>query len=311
MRHWCLGMRYVHVEGLPPVSAVGLGTMGFGNRRMDATTAESIVRRALELGVTHFDTAEGYGFGRSERLLGGALSGRVEDVVVTTKYFPALPFQANTRRHAERSRSRLGLDRLPLFLLHMPNPLFPQRVTMRGIRQLQDRGVIVAAGVSNHSLAQWRGAEAALGRAVVANQVHFSLVHPQPRRALVPWAQSQGRLVVTATPLAQGLLSGRYGDDERLPAPLRRSGALGMLLADIAASHGATPGQIALAWLIHHPQVVVIPGASTVAQVEANVAAADLDLTDSEQAALSETASRLAPLGGLRIARIARRLRRT
>jgi aryl-alcohol dehydrogenase-like predicted oxidoreductase len=110
---------------------------------MNAGKAEALVRRGLDVGMTHFDTAEGYGFGRSERLLGLALAGRGEEVVVTTKYFPAFPLPRNTRRHAERSRSRLGLARIPLFLLHMPNPLFPQRITMHGIRQLQDRGVIL------------------------------------------------------------------------------------------------------------------------------------------------------------------------
>jgi aryl-alcohol dehydrogenase-like predicted oxidoreductase len=116
---------------------------------------------------------------------------------------------------------------------------------------------------------------------------------------------------VTATPLAAGLLSGRYGDDERLPEHLRATGTLGRLLANIAGSHGATPGQAALAWLIHHPQVVVIPGASTVAQVEANAAAADLELTETEHTALTETSLRFPSMGGLRIARIARRLRPT
>jgi aryl-alcohol dehydrogenase-like predicted oxidoreductase len=89
--------------------------MGFGSRSMNAGKAEALVRLGLDVGMTHFDTAEGYGFGRSERLLG--LAGRGEEVVVTTKYFPAFPLPRNTRRHAERSRSRLGLARIPLFLL--------------------------------------------------------------------------------------------------------------------------------------------------------------------------------------------------
>jgi len=157
-------MQHVTVDGLPPVSKVGLGTMRFGERGFDPAVARAIIRRALELGVTHFDTAEAYGWGRSERLLGEALdAGEASAVVVTSKYAPLLPLPAVIGRRARTSRSRLGVPEIPLYLLHMPNPLVPRRVIMRGFRQARDAGVIGSAGVSNHSLRQWQAAEAALG----------------------------------------------------------------------------------------------------------------------------------------------------
>jgi aryl-alcohol dehydrogenase-like predicted oxidoreductase len=309
VRHNGLMMRYVKLNELPPVSKIGLGTLGFGDRSQDPAIAQAIVQRALELGVTHFDTAEGYGFGRSERLLGSALGDRRDEVVVTTKFFPLMPLPSMTRRHARASRQRLGVSRIALYLLHMPNPLLPHRAIMRGLREAQDEGVVGAVGVSNYGLGGWRSAEAALGRPVVANQVHFSLVHPQPARDLVPWAREHGRLLVTASPLAMGLLSGRYGDDDRLPEQLRQTGPLLTLLSDVATSHGATPVQVALAWLIHFEPVVAIPGASSVAQLESNAAAAEIHLTDAEHSALTEMAERVRPLNPVRIALARRRVR--
>src|ERR1700685_2859954 len=155
-------MQYVTVDGLPPVSKVGLGTMRFGERGFDAAVARAIIRRALELGVTHFDTAEAYGWGRSERLVGEPLAaGEASAVVVTSKYAPLLPLPAVIGRRARTSRSRLGVPEIPLYLLHMPNPLVPRRVIMRGFRQARDAGVIGSGGSSKHSPRPWEGGEGA------------------------------------------------------------------------------------------------------------------------------------------------------
>jgi aryl-alcohol dehydrogenase-like predicted oxidoreductase len=304
-------MQYVTADGLPPVSKVGLGTMRFGEKTFDPRLARDLVRRALELGITHFDTAEAYGWGRSERLLGEALAAEgVTDAVVTSKYGPLLPLPAVIERHARASRSRLALAQIPLYLLHMPNPLFPRRVIMRGFGRAQQAGVIDAAGVSNHSLAQWQAAEAALGHPVAANEILLNLLHRGPLDDLVPWAARHRRLIITASPLGQGMLTGRYGHDHppaglpwsrrlalrhsALPptqANLRRLAPLLDQLRAIAGRHAATPAAVALAWAISHDPVVVIPGASSISQLEANAAAADLTLTADERAALTATAS--------------------
>jgi aryl-alcohol dehydrogenase-like predicted oxidoreductase len=304
-------VQYLTVDGLPPVSKVGLGTIRFGEKGFDPATARAIIRRALELGVTHFDTAEAYGWGRGERLLGETLAAEnVTDIVVTSKYAPLLPLPPVIARQARASRARLECPQIPLYLLHSPNPLVPRRVIMRGFRQVRETGVIRSAGVSNHSLRQWQAAEAALGAPLAANEVLFNLLHRGALDDLVPWAAEHRRLVIAASPLGVGMLTGRY-DSAHPPASLtwvrrltlrhaalpptpenlRRLEPLLEALRAAAVRHGATPAAIALAWTIGHVPVVVIPGASSVAQLEANAAAADITLSRDEQQALTAAAS--------------------
>ncbi|SNS73537.1 Predicted oxidoreductase [Geodermatophilus saharensis] len=310
-------MRSLDVDGLGRVSRIGLGTWQFGSREWGygegyATgAARQIVRRALELGVTLFDTAEVYGLGRSERILGEALGDQRHDVVVATKLFPVAPFPPVVRNRLEGSARRLGLQRVPLYQVHQPNPVVPDSVTMPGLRTLLDEGRIGAVGVSNYSLQRWRSADAALGRPVISNQVHFSLARPAPLADLVPFAEREGRLVIAYSPLAQGLLGGRYGPDHRPGGVraanplfgtenLRRAQPLLDTLRQVADAHGVRPGTVALAWLVALPQVVVIPGASSVEQVEANAAAGELELRADEVAALTAAARAFTPVSAVR-----------
>jgi aryl-alcohol dehydrogenase-like predicted oxidoreductase len=310
-------MRFLEVEDLGQVSRVGLGTWQFGSREWGygadyaAGPARDIVHRALELGVTLFDTAEVYGFGRSERILGEALGDARGSVVVASKVFPVAPFPAVIRNRFEGSARRLHLDRIPLYQVHQPNPVVPDSVTMTGMGELLREGRIGAVGVSNYSLARWQAADAALGRPVVSNQVQFSLAHPGPLEDLVPFAEREGRMVMAYSPLAQGLLGGRYSAEHRPGGVramnplfgtenLRRAEPLLTLLREVAATHDAKPAQVALAWLLGLPQVVVIPGASSVEQLESNVAAADLELSATEQADLTVAARAFSPVSSAR-----------
>ncbi len=294
---------------------MGLGTWQFGSREWGygegyaSRTAAEIVTRARELGVTLFDTAEIYGFGRSERILGQALGADRDEVVVASKVFPVAPFPPVVRARARRSAGRLGLDRIPLYQVHQPNPVVPDSVIMPGMRSLLEEGGIGAVGVSNYSLARWRKADAALGRPVVSNQVELSLARPAALRDLVPFAEREQRLVIAYSPLAQGLLGGRYSLDHRPGGiraanplfgteNLRRATPLLDALRDIAAAHQASPAQVALAWLLGLPQVVVIPGASSVEQLESNVAAAELELDASSHTALTGLAEAFRPVSG-------------
>ncbi len=305
-------MQHLDVPGLGPVSRIGLGTWQFGSREWgygDAYAegaARDIVRRALDLGITLFDTAEVYGFGRSERILGEALGERRHDVVLASKLFPVAPFPPVVRNRAQASAARLGVGRIPLYQVHQPNPVVPDSVTMPGLRDLQDRGTIGAVGVSNYSLARWQRADAALGRPVVSNQVQFSLAHAGPLDDLVPFAEREGRMVIAWSPLAQGLLGGRYSAENRPGGVraanplfgtenLRRAEPLLATLRRVAAAHDAKPAQVALAWLVAQPRTVVIPGASSVEQLESNAAAADLDLTPDEVAELTAAARAFRP----------------
>jgi aryl-alcohol dehydrogenase-like predicted oxidoreductase len=205
----------------------------------------------------------------------------------------------------------LRLKAIPLYQVHQPNPVVPDSVIMRGMRTLLDDGRIGAVGVSNYSLARWLKADAALGRPVVSNQVQFSLAHAGPLKDLVPFAEQHNRIVIAYSPLAQGLLGGKYtidnhpGGVRRLnplfgPENLRRAEPLLDTLREVADAHQVKPAQAALAWLLSLPQVVVIPGASSVEQLEFNVAAADLELNPDSAAALTAAAAAFTPISALR-----------
>src|SRR5829696_8559838 len=155
-------MEYLDVDGLGPVSRIGLGTWQFGSREWGYgdnyadRAALDIVRRARELGITLFDTAEIYGFGRSERILGAALGHERDEVVVASKVFPIMPFPPVVRQRWSGSARRLGLSRIPLYQVHQPNPVVRDSVIMPAFQQLLAEGAIGAAGVSNYSLERWQ-----------------------------------------------------------------------------------------------------------------------------------------------------------
>ncbi len=309
-------MRYLDIDTSRKISKIGLGTWQFGSREWGYGTpyaereADAIVRRAVELGVTLFDTAEIYGFGRSERILGQALGAHRDSVFLATKLFPVLPLAPVVEQRAVASAGRLGTSRLDLYQVHQPNPLVRDRATMRGMRALQQVGLVREVGVSNYSLARWRAAEGALGSRVLSNQVCYSLADRRPERDLLPYARERGRVVIAYSPLAQGLLSGRYDRAHRpangvrranplfLPENLERAGDLIATLREVAREHSATPAQVALAWVIRHPAVTAIPGASSVAQLESNAAAADIGLTDEQYRVLQDASARFRPVTG-------------
>src|SRR6516162_9109755 len=309
-------MRYRDIGTTRKISKIGLGTWQFGSRdwgygeRYADQVADAIVRRALEVGITLFDTAEIYGFGRSERILGRALASRRESAFLATKILPVVPVAPVVEQRAVASANRLGVSRLDLYQVHQPNPVVRDGTIMRGMRALQRVGLVGEVGVSNYSLERWRAAEAALGARVLSNQVRYSLVARSPEQGLIPFAESQDRIVIAYSPLGQGLLSGRYHRDSRpanrvrtasplfLPDNLERAADLIAALREVASAHSATPAQIALAWAIRRPAVVAIPGASSVEQVESNAAAAEIDLTDDECQALEAASDRFRPVGG-------------
>jgi aryl-alcohol dehydrogenase-like predicted oxidoreductase len=303
-------VRYLEACGLR-VSAIGLGAWQFGSpewgwgAQFGPAEALAVVGRARALGITLIDTAELYGGGESERLLGRALADPAarQSVVLASKVTPTWPTRERVAAAARGSLARLGTDQLDLYQVHWPNPLVPQRSTMAGMRTLQAGGLVGQVGVSNYGARRWRAAEAALGGPIVSNQVRYSLLTRRPERELLPHAAAAGRLIVAYSPLAQGVLAAKYTADT---APggarsrnllfsaenLRRAEPVLAALRELARAHQATPAQVALAWVIAHPGVVAIPGAKSVAQVEANAAAADLRLAPDELAHLTAAADR-------------------
>ena len=308
-------MRYVEVAG-EKVSAVGLGAWQFGSKEWGYGShyaehdAIDIVHRALDLGVNLIDTAEMYGLGRSERIVGRAIADRRAEVFLASKVLPILPLRGVVARRAAGSARRLGVAQMDLYQLHWPNPLVSLTEQMAAMRNLQRSGVIRHIGVSNYSLERWKAAEGALGGPVLSNQVRFNLVDRRPLKGLTEWAAANDRVVIAYSPLAQGLLSARYDAEHRptamrarsaafLPENLERARLLLDALREIASCHDATPAQVALAWIIGHPNVVAIPGASTVAQLQRNAEATDLDLTDDDEHRLMDAAEAYHPLHGV------------
>lgn len=304
-------MRYLRVENTKRISKIGLGTLQFGSmawgygESYDQRESLAIVRRALELGVTLFDTAEIYSAGRSEQILGHALGDDSGSVFVATKMFPLLPGARVVSNRALASAKRLGVSRFDLYQVHWPNPFLSDDTIMRGMRALEESELIDEVGVSAYSLSRWRSAENALGSRVLTNQVAYSLLERSPERDLLPFAESTGHVVIAFSPLAQGLLSGRYNSGN-LPTNFRavdpsfdrgrqHIDELLAILKEVADAHSATSAQIALAWVIHQPAVAAIPGASSIEQLELNVAAAEIQLADDEYHALQTASARVMP----------------
>lgn len=292
-------MRYVEIEGMR-LSRIGLGTWQFGSRewgygeRYATVVAPGLLRRAVELGITMIDTAEAYGPARSERIIGETLrslpvSAR-DGLIVATKFTPIAPAEPVVAWQVSGSRRRLGVRELDLLYVHWRNPFVSVRRVLQSVRPLVASGLVARVGVSNFSLAAWQEAERALRAPVVANQVQLSLAAPGPLRDLVPYAAAMDRVVVAYSPLGQGLLAGRtdwsgtrFGRPQAWLANRRRGiESVQEALAEVAAAHGATPAQVALAWVISHPNTIAIPGARTIEQLEENAAAAALELLPAE-----------------------------
>ncbi len=309
-------MRYIDVGG-EHLSVIGVGAWQFGSRdwaygdEYASTTAIEIVHRALDLGVNVLDTAEAYGFGKSERIVGKAIADRRDRAWVASKLMPVVPpvGPGFIESRGRKSLQRLGIDVLDLYQVHWPNPVLPKKTLADGLRRLIETGVVRRVGVSNYSRAGWEALERELGTTILSNQVQYSLATRKPDRELLPFAQQSDRLIIAYSPLAQGLLGAKYdaGNVPRdvrrnnplfLPENLERAGPLLDALREIAAAHDATPAQVALAWVVRRPNVIAIPGASSVEQLEANVAAADLELSDEDDARLTEASDRFDPIRG-------------
>jgi len=320
-------VKYVQAGGVR-ISAIGLGCWQFGSKdwgygiEYARESAIELVHTALDLGINLLDTAEAYARGASEAIVGRALIGRRTDAFVATKFTPAAPSATRVVDHGRQSALRLGVEQIDLYQIHWPNPLFPLRPQMEGMRTLLDEGVIANVGVSNFSAERWSQADTYLGRPVLSNQVHFSLLHRRPDHANVPFAQANDRIVIAYSPLEMGVLGGRYSADNPPPGAARRRNPLCLpenleraepvleALRRIAAAHDATPAQVALAWLIRKPNVVAIPGARSVEQLRHNAAAADLELSDDEFDELSAESDRFRPLGKIDTGRALLRARR-
>lgn len=290
------------------VSVAGLGCNNFG-MRCDKDQSAAVVHKALELGVTFFDTANIYGGGKSEEFLGGALEGRRHEVVVATKFVGPVgqgPLNRGaSRRHIfqaiEASLRRLGTDYIDLYQIHFPDVTTPMEETLRALDDLVHQGKVRYIGCSNFAgwqvvEAQWTARSLGLSPLVSA-QNEYNLLDRCIERELAPACAAGGLGVLPYFPLASGFLTGKYRPGEPPPKDTRMAvwGQRGQdilssrnfealeKLEAFAQSRDRTMLELALGWLASHPYVPgVIAGATKPEQVEQNVKAVEWKLTAEE-----------------------------
>jgi diketogulonate reductase-like aldo/keto reductase len=251
------------------VPVLGQGTWQMeGDDRAEAIRALQV---GLDLGMTHVDTAELYGYGEVEELVGEALAGRREEVFLVSKVLPNNASYEGTLKACERSLKRLRTDRLDCYLLHWPGP-HPLEETVRAFEQLVETGKIRSWGVSNFDVNDLEEALALAGPGRIAcNQVLYHLRERYIEHAVLPWCERRGVAVVGYSPFGSG----------DFPEPSSQDG---QVLEEVARAHGATPRQVALAFLTRERSLFAIPKASHEAHTRDNAAAERLRLTLQELA---------------------------
>ncbi|MFC8067109.1 aldo/keto reductase [Streptomyces sp. NPDC057293] len=252
------GPRAVVLPGGVAVTALGQGTWGMGENPGRRAAEVSALRTGLDLGMTLVDTAEMYGDGAAEEVVAEAVAGRRDEVFLVSK---VLPSHADARGVAEACRAslrRLRTDRIDLYLLHWRGAV-PLEETVEAFESLEREGAIRSWGVSNLDVDDL--ADLPPGASPQTDQVLYNLSRRGPEHSLLPRCRELSIPVMAYSPVEQGRLLGH-------PA-----------LRDVAAAHGATPAQIALAWVLRHEDVIAIPKASSRAHVEENRTALDVVLT--------------------------------
>lgn len=248
------------------VAAVGQGTWNL--ERASRKEAVAALRRGLDLGMTHVDTAEMYGAGESEKYVAEAIAGRRDEVFLVSKVLPGNATRKGTVQACEQSLKRLKTERLDCYLLHWRESI-PLADTIAGLEDLVKAGKIRAWGVSNFDVDDLEEAVSIAGPGKIAcNQVLYHLQQRAIEHAVLPWCEAHGVALVGYTP---------FGN--RFPAP---STPGGRVLAEIGAAHGATPRQVALAFLVRRPTLFAIPKSSSVAHTEENAKAVALRLSEAE-----------------------------
>ena len=251
-----------------PVSEIGQGTWNI--EHVATGTAVQALRRGIDLGMTHIDTAEMYGSGKAEQLIATAIDGRRREIFLVSKVLPSNASRKGVVQACEASLARLQTDRLDCYLLHWRGS-YPLRETVAAFEQLIRDGKILSWGVSNFDvddLEEIYGLSSSYPP--VCNQVLYHLEERAIEHSVIPWCSTHGMAVVAYSP---------FGSESGFPAP-RSPG--GRVLQQIADVHGATPRQVALRFLLRNPSVFAIPKASTPEHVADNAQAGALELSSAE-----------------------------
>lgn len=249
------------------VPALGQGTWQMGEDPAKRADELAALQAGIDLGLTLLDTAEMYAAGGSERLVGEAIRGRRAQVFLVSKAYPHNASRLRLPQACEASLQRLGTDYLDLYLLHWRGQV-PLAETVEAMERLVAAGKIRRWGVSNLDTAAMQELLAAGGTACTTDQVLYNLTRRGPELDLLPWLAAHKMPVMAYSPVEQGRLLTNQ--------PLQK----------VAARLGVAPAQVALAWVLHHDQVLTIPKAGRVAHVQQNRAAADLQLSPTDLAEL-------------------------
>jgi aryl-alcohol dehydrogenase-like predicted oxidoreductase len=299
----------------PQVSAIGLGAMSIGlsdvytSSAQDESKAIELIHRALDLGVNFLDTANIYG--DSEIKVGKALRGRRDGVVLATKFGVVMDSSINdrgvdgspenARRACDESLKRLGVDHIDLYYLHRVDPKVPIEETVGAMAELVRDGKVRHLGLSEAAPQTVRRAHKV--HPIAAIQTEYSLFSREPEDELLPTLRELGIALVAYSPLGRGFLGGRFRsiddlapDDWRRNNPrfqgeqFKRNLAIADRLREVAEQKHCTPAQLALAWLLRrHQDVVPIPGTSSIARLEENIRAADVQLSEQDLNRIEDT----------------------
>ncbi len=255
------------------VAVIGQGTWEIESR--DRASVIAALRRGLDLGMTHIDTAELYGSGDAEEIVAEAIAGRRGEVSLVSKVLPQNASRSGTIAACAKSLARLKTDHLDCYLLHWRGR-HPLRDTIAAFEQLQEEGKILSWGVSNFDVQDLEEAWKIAGEGRVAcNQVLYHLLDRSIEHAVIPWCEAHGVAVVGYSPFGHG----------RFPGP---ETAGGRVLQQIASAHHATPRQVALRFLVRRPGLFTIPKASSPTHTADNAGAGTLRLADADLARIDE-----------------------
>jgi diketogulonate reductase-like aldo/keto reductase len=263
-------MRNVNLPSGNSMPAFGLGTWRMGEHTDLYQREVDLLRAALDLGVRLIDTAEMYGEGGAEEMIGQAIQGRRDDLFLVSKLYPHNASRNGVIEACERSLRRMNCDRIDLYLLHWPGS-FPPGQTFDAFHALQDSGKIVDFGVSNFNLGDLEKIPQADQAQLGCNQVFYNLAHREVEWEVAAWCQQRSIPLMAYSPLDQA--------SSLLSAPV---------LAEVAARHSVSTAQIALAWLLHQPNTVVIPKSVRLQRIEENLAALDIELSVEDLAELDK-----------------------
>lgn len=254
------------------IPVLGQGTWGIKSRKGKDyyESWKNSLRQGIELGMTHIDTAEVYGFGTSEKVVGGIISEyNRDDLFITSKLSPMHLSFRTMKKAASKSLKRLGIKNFDLYLLHFPSPFSSTKKQMRILDYLVKKGKTRYVGVSNFSVEQFEESLSFLDTELVTNQLHANVTKQKHVSDSLPYYQKSGVTLTAYSPLGHKGYSNLQGE-------------LIDKLNSIAKAHDASIQQIAIAWLINHKNVIAIPKAFKIEHVEANAKAAEIILTENE-----------------------------